>query len=158
MNWFYSKDGQQVGPVDFSEIERLQAEGQLTGESLVWQQGSPNWVKLSSLVASSSVLSSEPVPPPLTTTSANNPLAIASLALSILGLLCCGVGLVVDVAAVVCGHIALKQIKTKGGGGQGLAKAGLIIGYIAIAVHVIVSILYIVAAATGAIDANGHMR
>lgn len=49
MNWFYAKDGQQIGPVDFSEIERLRAEGQLTDDTLVWQQGMPNWVKLSSL-------------------------------------------------------------------------------------------------------------
>lgn len=47
MNWFYAKDGQQLGPVAFSEIERLHAEGQLTDDSLVWQQGSPNWIKFS---------------------------------------------------------------------------------------------------------------
>lgn len=156
MNWFYSKDGQQVGPVDFSEIERLQTEGQLTGESLVWQQGSANWVKLSSLVASPTGLSSEPAPPALTVTSANNPLAIASLSLSIVGLLCCG--LILGTAGVVCGHIALNQIKTKGGNGQGLAKAGLIIGYIAIALHLIFTIVYIGAAATGGLDAAGQIR
>jgi hypothetical protein len=49
MNWFYAKDGQQIGPVDFSEIERLRAEGQLTDDTLVWQQGMANWVKLSSI-------------------------------------------------------------------------------------------------------------
>lgn len=50
MNWFYSKDGQQLGPVPFADIERLFAEGQLTGESLVWQQGTPNWVPLSTVL------------------------------------------------------------------------------------------------------------
>jgi GYF domain 2 len=49
MNWFYAKDGQQIGPVEFSEIERLRSEGQLTDDTLVWQQGMANWVKLSSL-------------------------------------------------------------------------------------------------------------
>ena len=49
MNWFYAKDGQQIGPVDFSEIERLRAEGQLTDDTLIWQQGMANWVKLSSV-------------------------------------------------------------------------------------------------------------
>lgn len=49
MNWFYAKDGQQIGPVDFSEIERLRAEGQLTDDTLVWQQGMANWVKLSTV-------------------------------------------------------------------------------------------------------------
>ena len=49
MNWFYAKDGQQIGPVEFSEIERLRAEGQLTDDTLVWQQGMANWVKLSTV-------------------------------------------------------------------------------------------------------------
>jgi hypothetical protein len=49
MNWFYAKDGQQIGPVEFSEIERLHSEGQLTDDTLVWQQGMANWVKFSSL-------------------------------------------------------------------------------------------------------------
>ena len=43
MNWFYAKDGQQIGPLQFSEIERLRAEGQLTDDTLVWQQGMANW-------------------------------------------------------------------------------------------------------------------
>jgi len=50
MQWFYAKDGQQTGPVDFSEIKRLHSEGQLTDETMVWEQGSPNWVKLSSVL------------------------------------------------------------------------------------------------------------
>jgi hypothetical protein len=49
MNWFYAKEGQQFGPVEFSEIERLRSEGQLTDDTLVWQQGMANWVKLSEL-------------------------------------------------------------------------------------------------------------
>ena len=47
MNWFYAKDGQQIGPVEFSEIERLRSEGQLTDDTLVWQEGMANWIKLS---------------------------------------------------------------------------------------------------------------
>lgn len=139
MNWFYAKDGQQIGPVDFPEIERLQAEGQLTGESLVWQQGTANWVKLSTLLAPGPV-SPDPVPPAITVTSATNPLAIASLVLGIIGLICCGV--VLGAGGAVCGHIALNQIRTKGGSGLGLAKAGLIISYIAIAINLIIMAVY----------------
>jgi len=54
MNWFYAKDGQQIGPVEFSEIERLHSEGQLTDDTLVWQQGMANWVKLSTLLKTQS--------------------------------------------------------------------------------------------------------
>lgn len=60
MNWFYTKDGQQIGPVEFSEIERLHSEGQLTGDSLVWQQGTADWVKLSSVLQGKG--GSEPAP------------------------------------------------------------------------------------------------
>ncbi len=134
MNWFYAKDGQQIGPVEFAEIERLQTEGQLTGDTLVWQQGTANWVKLSTLLAPGPV-SPDPVPPAITVTSQNNPLAIASLVLGIVGLLCCGV--VLGAGGAVCGHIALNQIRTKGGAGAGLAKAGLILSYIAIALNFI---------------------
>jgi GYF domain 2 len=60
MNWFYAKDGQQIGPVEFSEIERLRSEGQLTDDTLVWQQGMTNWVKLSSLSKTSAGIPEAP--------------------------------------------------------------------------------------------------
>ena len=63
MNWFYAKDGQQIGPVDFSEIERLRAEGELADDTLVWQQGMANWVKLSSV--SKSVLEKPAIEKPV---------------------------------------------------------------------------------------------
>jgi hypothetical protein len=70
MNWFYAKNGQQIGPVDFSEIERLRAEGQLTDDTLVWQQGMANWVKFSSVSkpAAEKPVVEVPVSPTLTPT------------------------------------------------------------------------------------------
>jgi hypothetical protein len=62
MNWFYAKEGRQIGPMDFSEIERLHSEGQLTEDTLVWQQGMADWVKLSSVLRTQSEV------PPLTPT------------------------------------------------------------------------------------------
>lgn len=137
MNWFYAKDGQQIGPVEFSEIERLQAEGQLTGDSLVWQRGSPNWVKLSTVLLPSAPVSSlDPIPPQIpvaTPSGGNNSLAIASLVLGIFGLFCC---IFLGIGAVVCGHIALNESK-KHGRSNGLAVAGLILGYLGIAIQLI---------------------
>lgn len=49
----------------------------------------------------------------------------------------------ISLVGVICGHIALKQIARTGEGGRGLALAGLIIGYVGIAVWVIVVIFYI---------------
>lgn len=56
-----------------------------------------------------------------------NTLAIVALVLS----------LTVSLGGIICGHIALSQIKRTGESGRGLALAGLIIGYIATAFWVI---------------------
>lgn len=137
MNWFYAKDGQQIGPVEFSEIERLQAEGQLTGDSLVWQRGSSNWVKLSTVLLPSVPVSSlDPIPPQMPTTAApgpSNSLATASLILGIFGTFCC---IFMSIGAIVCGHIALNESK-KNGRANGLALAGLILGYIGLAIQLL---------------------
>lgn len=158
MNWFYSKDGQQLGPVAFSEIQRLLSEGQITEESMVWQQGTPNWVKLSTVLTtpaapSAPALPVEPVIPAATVAGnaipapvaagKTNGFAITSLVLSILGLICC-TSLLFNILAVVFGHLALSQIKKNPNqGGKNLATAGLIIGYIGLVLGIIVAIAYL---------------
>lgn len=58
------------------------------------------------------------------------------------------------VAAVICGHLALKQIRTQSNmGGRGYALAGLIIGYIAIALTV-TSAVYLIYHPNGTIGTN----
>lgn len=54
----------------------------------------------------------------------NDPLAVAALVLGVLAAVP-GVGL----AAVVCGHLALRRAETGYSGGRGLAVAGLVLGY-----------------------------
>ncbi|MCZ4563452.1 DUF4190 domain-containing protein [Rhodococcus sp. IEGM 1401] len=65
-----------------------------------------------------------------------NTLAIVSLVLAILGLTF--LPLIASVCAVVCGHISRGQIKRTGEGGSGFATAGLVVGYVSIAVFVII--------------------
>jgi hypothetical protein len=57
-------------------------------------------------------------------------MAVASLVLSLAGFL--GLFLIGPVLGVICGHLALNQIKKSNGlvGGGGLAMAGLIVGYL----------------------------
>lgn len=62
-----------------------------------------------------------------------NGLAIASLVCSLLGLFCC----VTALPGVILGHMATSQIKQTGEEGKGLALAGLIIGYVSMAIVVI---------------------
>ncbi|MGN6427748.1 DUF4190 domain-containing protein [uncultured Leifsonia sp.] len=51
---------------------------------------------------------------------------------------------VFPLAGVICGHIALSQIKRTGENGRGLAIAGLIIGYVYIAFIVLMVIIAII--------------
>ena len=77
-----------------------------------------------------------------------NTLAVVSLVLAILGLTF--LPLIASICAVVCGHISRGQIKRTGEGGSGFATAGLIVGYVSIALFVIVVagiILFAIAAA-----------
>ncbi|GAA4830094.1 hypothetical protein GCM10023201_17200 [Actinomycetospora corticicola] len=69
-----------------------------------------------------------------------NGLAIASLVLSLLGLV---VG-ITAIGGVICGHIARGQIRQRGEGGDGLALAGLIIGYILIGLFVLFIVFFII--------------
>ncbi|MCU1438582.1 MAG: hypothetical protein JWP66_1669 [Naasia sp.] len=54
----------------------------------------------------------------------------------------------ISLAGIICGHIALSQIKKTGEKGRGLALAGLIIGYIGLVVGIIAVIAWIAFAAS----------
>ncbi|MEV5002250.1 DUF4190 domain-containing protein [Nocardioides sp. LML1-1-1.1] len=72
-----------------------------------------------------------------------NGMAIASLVISIAGLLvCCGAP---SVVGAILGHVARKQINERGESGAGLALAGIIVGWIAFGFFVVVATIYGVA-------------
>src|SRR6266480_1825381 len=79
-----------------------------------------------------------PPPPPFALSPAPStaPTAIWSLVLAVVSFV--GGWLFTAIPAVICGHIARSKIRKSGGalGGKGIATAGLIVGYIAIAVGV----------------------
>jgi hypothetical protein len=73
---------------------------------------------------------------PLVPPRRNEQLAVLSLILSSLGLFgfCCGFFMTAAIAGIVCGHIALSRIKANPElEGRGLAMAGVVIGYVAVA-------------------------
>lgn len=78
-------------------------------------------------------------PPPLASMRETDGLAIASLVTALIG---------VPIAPVVLGHMARKSIRESGGmkDGDGLAIAGLVIGYAYLALIAVVVIAVIVAA------------
>ena len=75
-------------------------------------------------------------PPPGFYGPRTNPLAVISFIASLVGV----VGLIpiaAPIAGVILGHLSLSQIQRTGEGGRGLALAGVIIGYAAIALGII---------------------
>lgn len=47
--WFYAKDGKQMGPVEESILRNLLSKGEITPASLVWRQGMPQWSPISQI-------------------------------------------------------------------------------------------------------------
>jgi len=69
-------------------------------------------------------------------------MAIASLASSLVGLVC-GIG---PILGLIFGFVALNQIKNTGQQGRGMALAGIIISALSIVIGIIVAIVVIAAA------------
>jgi hypothetical protein len=64
-------------------------------------------------------------------------------------------GIVVPIGGIICGPIALGQIKRTGESGRGLAIAGIIIGAVAILFYIILFVVIgIAAASTSSLNTN----
>ncbi len=72
MQWYYSKHGTQLGPVDISDLRNKIAIGEVAPTDLVWRDGMPDWVP------SSRVPELQPAaagPPPVVGGNLNTPYA-----------------------------------------------------------------------------------
>lgn len=69
-----------------------------------------------------------------------NSLAIAALVSSLLGFMLC----VTAPVGAILGHVAQKQIRETGEGGDGLAKAAIIVGWILTGLAALVAVFYVV--------------
>lgn len=49
MKWFYVENGQQVGPVEESQLAELVQSGKLRGDTLVWHEGMAAWQAFSTV-------------------------------------------------------------------------------------------------------------
>lgn len=145
-----ARDGKQLGIFSLEEINRQLAAGTLSLTDQAWYEGAAGWVALSTVPgvgAAAAPASPSPVSPvttpavPVAATAIvparkTEQLAVLSIIFSGLGLFgfCCGLFLAAAVAGIVCGHIALSRIKANPElEGHGLAMAGLVIGYLAVA-------------------------
>ena len=140
-----------LGVFSEEEVREGLRTGRFAPSDIGWREGMATWQPLSQFAEFAGTASEVPPPQtgavPATIASAavpvvrTEPLAIWSFVLSLLGLLCCG--FVLGVPGVICGHLALSKLqKDRQLQGKGLATAGLIIGYVAIACWIIYLALF----------------
>ncbi len=158
MNIFVHHNGQQLGPFSEAELQAQIASGTVAPADLVWWEGQASWVPLSQTpyaampaIPAPAVPGTPPPPPPvpIAVTTAGAPhapslkqgqtpgLAIASLICGILGLFLCSI--FTSIPAIITGHMARRQIKNNPTlSGAGVALSGLILGYIASALFLLI--------------------
>lgn len=167
MQWYYSKNTTQMGPVSLDELRAKLAMGELTGTALVWREGMVDWRPVATVDELRPALVSESVTvPPIAAPDRSSPyvppiapggataalptcgLAIASLICGVMGLISCL--LVPGIPAVICGHMAMKRVADPAARvtGRGMAIAGLIMGYLALVILVGLVLLISIAAVT----------
>lgn len=60
--WFYSESGSPVGPAPLADLLAMARTGELTPDSLVWNEGLPDWVAASTVSAFQHALGTTPRP------------------------------------------------------------------------------------------------
>lgn len=49
--WYYTRSGQQLGPVPFQQLQAMVGAGQLMPADMVWKDGMPDWVQAGTVPA-----------------------------------------------------------------------------------------------------------
>jgi len=80
---------------------------------------------------------------PVTPRPPTNQLAGVSLAFGVGQVFLWGIG---SIVAIVCGHVARSQIRRTGEAGDGMALAGMILGYLGIVIPILTAVLIVLAA------------
>ena len=133
MQIFIQHNGQQTGPFTVEQVRAGLANGTYQPSDMAWHEGAAGWLPLSTIPG---IGENSPPPLPGSSGARTSSLAIWSLALGVLALPTMGLA---AIPAVICGHIALGNIKRSAGTqtGGGLAIAGLITGYLGFAILVV---------------------
>lgn len=160
-DWFYGKDNTQHGPVSDLEIRNLIATGRIEPTTIIWRDGMTDWLPLSDVpefqpTAGAGSPKSDATPyaspqtysgqPPYQGIIPTDGLSIASLVCGILAVMTCWLGGLFGLPAVICGHMSLKKIKNSPTpvSGKGMAIAGLITGYLGIAMSLFIVVFFII--------------
>jgi hypothetical protein len=139
-------DGKQYGPISIEQMKQWIAEGRINAKSRVQETGAAEWKTAAEfpelgLGTTGGIPSSGSAVPPLPagqSAAQGSGLAIASLVLGILSLVC--FGLLAGIPAIICGHMARARARRLPAvyGGAGLALAGLIMGYVGLVLTLVI--------------------
>jgi hypothetical protein len=140
-------DGKEYGPVTTEQLQQWIADGRVNAQTRVQVAGGAGWqtaADFPELGFASAAGASGPgsAPPPLPVGQAEGQqkgMAITSFVLGLLSLLC--FGLLAGIPAIICGHVARARTRRAPGqyGGAAFALAGLIMGYVSLAMTFILA-------------------
>jgi hypothetical protein len=151
MEIYIARDGQRLGPFSTDEVQRQLGARLVSPTDLAWTEGSPGWVPLNTLpelgLAAAGVL--PPLPPApvvIYHSGRTSSTAIASLVCGILSI--SFLPIVASIPAIILGHVARREIRTSGGAitGDGMAIAGLVLGYAYGALLAVIMLVLLIAA------------
>ncbi|MEM9017192.1 MAG: DUF4190 domain-containing protein [Verrucomicrobiota bacterium] len=172
MRWYYADSSNQQQEATPERLAALVESGEITDQTLVWNESLPDWVPLSQ--ASPELFGGAPRPPALTSSQRKelaaiperrhnyqeptDAVSICALVFGIVGLFCIPI---FSIVAVICGHIGLRRSKEAMGPSsvnKGFSIAGLITGYLGLAILIFIIVVYgaviISAIAAGEFDAD----
>lgn len=154
--WFCNVGGQQYGPISIDDLKQWAQQGRLGRADLVWTEGMPNWVPASSvpdLFAGGAVPVGYPAQPVVSALTPHRGTTI--LVLGILGWVCC---VILGIIAWVMGNNDLREMEAgrMDRSGEGLTKAGKILGMVQVFVTIAVLIVYAILAVIGVTAGTVH--
>jgi len=146
-------DQKEYGPVSADQVRQWIADGRVTGRTQVKSEDSTEWKSLSEFHEFDTALAAKgaaPTPPavPGSTPPAvpsNRPpssgLAVASLVMGVLSFIACSI--FTGIPAIIAGHIAHNRSRKSPQefGGRGMAVAGLVLGYLSLALVPVIALL-----------------
>lgn len=150
-NWYFKTEESIRGPFTLDDLISLYKSSEIADSTNVWQEGEEAQAKpYSQVIMGKNAIADPYHASQVNSASYNNQnynqlpysgCAIASLVCGIISLMGCMYTGWIGIAAIICGHIAMSQMKKTPLNGKGLAIAGLITGYIGILLTLILVII-----------------
>lgn len=143
-------DQKEYGPISADQLRQWMTEGRANGQTKVQAAGATEWKTMAELPEFAGLLPKSPPPPPMRAVPITplparpntSQMAVWAMVTGLISLLCC-CGIAAPVA-IVLGAVALSRLKSNPElTGSGYAIAGIVLGIVAILIHIalIVSVI-----------------